>query len=165
MVTLFLTNQEITSTTIMGGNVDGDRYRFIIAEVQDTVIQALLGTELYTVIYDGATAGNLTGLYLELYTDFVKPITKNESVAQYIEVANLRVANGGIFVHSTENGTPATAKNVEVLAGRYHSLADTFVKRFEKWIGLNNIPEYKTSQDAVNAQDINRKTGWYLDGY
>ena len=160
--TLFQTPQEIASTTIMGGNVDGDRYRFIIAEVQETVIQPLLGTELYDKIYDEATANTLAGLYLELYTEYVKPITKNESVAQYIEVANLRVANGGIFTHTTQNGVAADSETVNILADRYHSLADTFVGRFEKWIGLNPLPEYVFSQDEVNPQSINRTSGWYL---
>jgi len=163
MATLFQTPQEIASTTIMGGNVDGDRYRFIISEVQDSVIRPLLGTELNDLIYDGATAGNLTGLYLELYTDYVKPITKNEAVAQYIEVANLRVANGGIFTHNTEAGTSALPRQIEVLANRYHSLTDSYIERFNKWIGLNNILEYKTSQNGVNAQDVSRSIGWYLE--
>ena len=48
----------------------------------------------------------------------------------------------------------------------YSGLADTFIIRFEKWIGLNgaNIPEYKTVQDEVNAsKDIDNTGGWYLN--
>ena len=42
----------------------------------NTTILPLLGQELYDVILAGADAGNLTGLYLELYTKYVQPITK-----------------------------------------------------------------------------------------
>ena len=71
---LFITPQELKSTTILGGNVDQDKFLFSIANVQIITIQRLLGTELYDVILSGAEADTLTGLYLELYDKFVKPI-------------------------------------------------------------------------------------------
>jgi len=100
---LFIQPSEITETTILGGNVDIDKYLFSIANVQISVIEPLLGTELYDVILDGAENNTLTGDYLELYTKFVKPITKHQALAEYIEISSFMIANGGAFKHSPEN--------------------------------------------------------------
>src|SRR6478735_11670448 len=100
---LFITPEEIAATTIMGGNVDIDKYLFCIANVQLTVIEPLLGTELYNKIVDDIENDTLSGLYLKLFDDFVKPITKNESVGQYIEIASYILDNGGLYKHTADN--------------------------------------------------------------
>ena len=64
---LFITDAEMKSTTLMGGNVDPDKYKFTISEAMDSVVEPLLGTELYDKIASEAEASTLTGLYLEFY--------------------------------------------------------------------------------------------------
>ena len=61
--TLFISPEEITTTSIMGGNVDPDKYKFCIANVQISVIEPLLGTELYDKIKSDYEASSLTGDY------------------------------------------------------------------------------------------------------
>lgn len=162
---LFITSQEITQTTILSGNVDTDKYKMCILNTQVRIIEPLLGTELYEKIISDIEGDTLTGLYLELFNDYVKPITKYESVADYIAISPYTLANNGLFKKSPENETLPSVKEVEVLSDRYSSIAQTFVNRFKKWIGLNkdNISEYKTNQDKVNAKEINVNNGWYFD--
>ena len=81
---LFISPTEIKQSTVVGGNVDDDKFVFVISDVQNTTILPLLGQELYDVILAGADAGNLTGLYLELYTKYVQPITKYQTVANFV---------------------------------------------------------------------------------
>lgn len=162
MAFLFVTPKEISTTTVLGGNVDRNKYEFVIESVQITVIEPLLGTELYDKIRTEAEAVTITGDYLELYTEFVKPITKNEALAEYIEVATLMVANGGIFKNVPENTESPSLAEIQNLADKYHGLGQLYAKRFEKWMINKNIPEYKTYQDEVNAQEIKTQTGWYL---
>lgn len=159
---LFVTPKEITTTTILGGNVDADKYTFCIEGVQISVIEPLLGSELYDVIVEGATNGSLTGKYLELYTDFVKPITKNEALAEYIEIASLMVNNGGIFKHAPEAKEIPVRSEIESLSEKYHNLGQMYASRFEKWICKNPLSEYKRYQDEVNAREIKTTSGWYL---
>lgn len=162
---LFISPEELTSTTILGGNVDVDKYLFCIANVQLTVIEPLLGTELYEKIKDDAENDTLTGLYGELYTKFVKPITKNKSLAEYLEVAQYIVDNGGIYKHTGENIEVVDKQEVLYLSNKYNGLAEMYILRFNKWICKNNIAEYKTYQDEVNAQKhIKVTAGWKLDG-
>jgi hypothetical protein len=160
---LFITPQEMTSSTILSGNIDTDKYIFCIADAQISVIEPLLGSLLYDKIKTDIEGAGLTGLYLELYNDFIKPITKNEAVAQYIEIASYMVDNAGIYKRSGENVEVVDKDEVQYLSGKYKSLAQMYVTRFEKWICKNPLVEYKTIQDEVNAlKNINLNVGWKL---
>ncbi len=160
---LFITPQEMTSSTILSGNTDTDKYLFCILNTQLTTIEPLLGTTLYDKIKTDIENNTLTGLYSELYVDFIKPITKNEALAQYIEIASYMVDNGGIYKHTGENLEVVDKQEVQFLAGKYKALAQMYVMRFNKWINKNPLTEYSTCQDEVNAiKDINLNVGWKL---
>jgi hypothetical protein len=159
---LFITPAEMAATTILGGNVDVDKYIVNIAFTQLSVIEPLLGSELYDKILADLVAGTLTGDYETLFTEYVQPITKHEALAEYIEVSNFMVDNGGTFRHTAENRENTTKDDTQFLAGKYHSLAQMYIKRFEKWICKNKIDEYKRYQDEVNAQNVEVKAGWYF---
>lgn len=159
---LFITPDEMAATTILGGNVDPDRYVTNIAFVQITVIEPLLGTELYDKISADFEANTLTGIYLTLFNEYVKFITKHEALAEYVEISNLLVENGGTFKHVAENREAADSSETKFLAGKYHSMAQMYIIRFEKFICKNPIVEYKRSQDDVNAQQVEVRAGWYF---
>jgi len=160
---LFITPEEIQSTTIMGGNVDADKFLFCIANVQLTIIEPLLGSELYNKILIDAENDTLTGLYLELYNIYIKPITKNSAVAEYLTIASYMVQNGGIFKHTGENIEVVDKQEIQYLAQKYNSYAQMFVQRFNKWICNNHLLEYKFHQDEVNAnKGIKLTAGWKL---
>jgi len=162
---LFVTPEEMASTTVLGGNVDVDKYIPCVASVQLTIIEPLLGTLLYDKISTDAENDDLAGLYLTLYDDFVKPITKNMAVAEYIEIGSYMVTNGGIFKHTGENIEVADKQEVQFLAGKYRAIAQAMIIRFNKWICKNTIAEYKVCQDEVNAnKDITLTAGWKLNG-
>ena len=163
MTVLFITPLELTQGTILDGNVDVDKYLFCIEQVQDETIQTVLGTELYEKIYDDVDNESLTGLYLEMFVKFIKPITKFESVAEYISISPYSVSNYGTVKLTGENTSTVDQKEVERLSQRYHTKAQTYVTRFEKWILNNPVDEYKTVQDEVNAsKNINLNPGWYI---
>jgi len=160
---LFITPAEMTSSTILSGNTDTDKFLFCIANVQLTVIEPLLGTLLYDKLVTDITANTLTGLYLELYTDLIKPITKNESCAEYIEISSYMLDNGGLYKHTGENMEVVDKQEAQFLAGKWKTLAQAYVNRFYKWICKNPLPEYKCYQDEVNAiKGMNLNVGWKL---
>lgn len=159
--TLFITPQEIATTTILGGNVDPDKYAFCVAQVQITFIEPLLGSELYDKIKADFIADTLTGDYENLFNEFVKPITKAKALAEFIEIAGLTLANGGLFKHSPENSEIPTTQEVLALSNKYDAVVDMYVQRFQKEICKNPVPEYKTYQDEVNASKTMKATyGW-----
>ena len=131
---LFISPTEIKQSTVVGGNVDDDKFVFVISDVQNTTILPLLGQELYEVILAGADADNLTGLYLELYTKYVQPITKFQTVANFVLISNYNVANGGSVSHTSDNAQLMSAEELTRLSNTYAGMADTFIDRFEEWI-------------------------------
>ena len=162
-VKLFISPAQVKKTTILGGNVDVDKFLFCIESVQITVIEPLLGTELYDKIIADLTADTLSGDYLTIFNEFVQPITKFESTAQYINIAQYSVANGGVFKHSPDSAEVVERGEVNSLADYYHNNAEPYIKRFNKWICKNSIPEYKTYQDEVNAdRQMTLRQGWYF---
>ena len=159
---LFITPLELTQNTIISGNVDVDKYAYVTAWAQVTCIEPMLGTELYDYIVAGATADTLTGLYLELYTEFVKPVTKLMAASKYIHQSPYTLDNGGFYKHTSANAETVEKDEVEMISNDYASFGQVYIQRFEKWICKNTIPEYKRSQDEVNAQNIKLNSGWYF---
>ena len=162
-VKLFISPQVIQQTTILGGNIDKDKFSFCIETVQISVIEPLLGSELYDKIVLDLTNETLAGDYLTLFNEFVFPITKYESTAQYLNIAQYSVTNGGVFKHSPDNSEIVDVAEVKSLSDVYHNNAQMYVKRFSKWICRHNIVEYKRFQDEVNADNsITLRSGLYF---
>jgi len=162
-IKLFETPQEIANTTILGGNIDVDKYAFVINSVMITTLEPLLGSELYDKILTDWTADTLAGDYLTMFTEFIKPITKNESAAEYIEMSSYTLGNGGLFKHSPDNAEVVDKDEAQFLSGKYHNIAQMYIQRFNKWICKNPITEYKTSQDEVNAsKSLTVRSGWFF---
>lgn len=157
---LFITPQEMTETTIIGGNVDVDKYTMCILNTQLRVIEPLLGTLLYDKIKTDLENNTLTGLYLFMHTEFVKPITKFESCGGYISISPYTLDNKGLYKRSPEGIVVVEENEVNGLAKRYSTIADSYVNKFAKWIALNPLVEYKITQDEVDAQTIDLNNGW-----
>ena len=161
--TLFVDPQDIMTKTILSGNVDIDKLKPIIIETQLKTVEEVLGTELYDKIVSDLENSTLSGLYETLYFDYIKLITRNQSIASYILISPYTVGNGGFFKR-TYNGVETTDyKEVERVSEIYSSTAQMYINRFHKWIEKNPLPEYKTYQDEVNAsKSINLNNGWYF---
>lgn len=159
---LFITPQEITQTTIIGGNVDTDKYQMCILETQVRIIEPLLGSELYNKIIADIENETLTSDYLELFNDYIKPITKYESCASYIAISPYTLSNAGLLKNQPQDTQVVELKEVNGLSDRYSAIAQTYVERFNKWIGLKKLAEYKIDQEDVNAISVNVNNGWYF---
>jgi len=161
---LFITDSELKSTTLLGGNVDPDSYKFCLSMAQDETILPMLGKSLYDVIYAGAEAATLTGLYLTLYNEYVKPITKYSGLAKYILIASYKLDNAGIFKRTPDNTQTIELSEAQMLADMHMNKAQLNINRFEDWIAVNIIAEYTSENSGeVDAQNITERGGWYFD--
>ena len=123
---LFIQPLEITQTTLLGGNVDIEKYQPCIAAVQVSVIEPLLGTILYDKIISDIEGDTLSGLYLTLFNEFVKPITKNEALAEYIELSPYVLNNGGLFKNAPNNAEIVDKEEAVYLSEKYHNKAQNY---------------------------------------
>lgn len=154
METLFITPKYLTENTHLDGDTDSVNYNFHIANVQMTIIERMLGTELYDKILSDFEGDTLTGLYLKLFEDYVKPVTKYSSVAKYIS-SPYKVGKGGVYKATGEDRENLTKEEKDVFESEYNSMAQIYLNRFEKFIkkNRNSIPEYKTTQEEVDAEN------------
>lgn len=159
MEILLIRPSEITQFTPLGGNVDLDNYVPCILYVQVSVIEPLLGTDLYEKIRTDFEADALTGLYLELYDNYLKPILRHQVFAEYSETAQYMVANGGIFKHQPTDSVVVDKSEVQYLAQTHRTRAQTYIERLKKWLCKNSIPEYLTS---CHNTDVKVSSGWFL---
>ena len=160
---LFVSPTEIKATTIIGGAVDVDKFVYIISDVQNTTILPLLGQELYSKILSEAETNTLVGDYAELYTNYVQPIVKYQTVANYVLISNYMVDNGGTTIHQSDNKQSVDEDGLSRLSGTYAGMADTYIDRFQEFIKYNPLPEYKTYQEGVDAsKQVSNRGGWYF---
>lgn len=160
---LLIKLDEMTSTTVLGGNVDFDKYKFCVFDAQIRVLEPLLGTLLYDKVITDYAADTLAGDYLTLYINYVKPIIKFESVATFIEIAPYMVDNGGIFKHSPADKEVVDNRDIEKLSQKYHALADLHISRLENWLCDNTLDEYTYDQDEVKPhKNLRTIAGWKL---
>lgn len=159
METLLIKPEEITQFTPLGGNVDIDKYLPVVFDVQITVIEPLLGTVLYEKIKTDFENDALTGLYLTLYTNYLKPILRHQCFSEYVEIGSYIVSNSGIFKHNPQNAEVVTKDEVQYLAQTQRTKAQMYIDRAEKWLCKNQIPEYMSSCHKV---DVKVSSGWHL---
>ena len=159
MEILLIRPSEIAEFTPLGGNVDIDKYKPCILDVQITVIEPLLGSNLYEKIRLDLQLNILSGLYLELYDSYLKPILRHQVFAEYAEIASYMVSNGGIFKHQPADSVIVDKSEVQYIAQIQRSKAQLYIERAKKWLSKNNIAEYNNSCDGNNVKVT---SGWHL---
>jgi hypothetical protein len=165
MKALFVTLQEVKRKSILDGNLDPDKFIQFIEVAQDINIQMHLGTALYDKLQNDIISDTLTGNYLSLVNDYIKPMLIWYSQAAYIPFAAYQLSNGGIYKHTTENSESATMDEVNMLVGEAKEKADFYTQRFIDYMSFNShlYPEFSQNQDEgmYPNRDINF-TGWVL---
>lgn len=163
-----ITSQEIKSNTPMGGNVDPDKYMNFLDDVQVMVLEPVLGTKLYDKILADFDSDSLSGLYLQMFNDYIKPVLWHSVFADYVKVGTLTISNGGIYRKISDEAQLATEQEVNMVVKSYQSKADTYIGRLDRFLcdQDSNIPEYTFNQDNDYDIDPNNNlrtiSGWHL---
>jgi hypothetical protein len=158
MEILMIRPSELTEFTVLGGNIDVDKYLPCILDVQRTVIEPLIGTEKYLIILDGIENANLSVDNQLLLDDYLKPILKHQTCAEYVEIASYVVANGGIFKHQPKDSTIVDKSEVQYLAQIQRSKAQRYIDRYTKKYGCL-CDENSTGSSKTN---LRVSSGWHL---
>lgn len=118
MKALFITLEELKRKSIFDGNLDPDKMIQFVEVAQDTNIQMQLGTKLYEKIQADIIADTLTGNYLSLVNEYIKPMLIWYSQVAFIPFAAYQIANGGIFKHNSENATSVEPDEINMLVNK-----------------------------------------------
>lgn len=165
METILLNDNEITESTLLGGNIDVDRYKFCIIDAQISKLEECLGETLYEKIKTDFDASTLAGNYLILHTKYIKPFLIHQSALEYLKIGAYHVSNGGIYKHTPSNGTAIDKNEVDFLVENQRSKAEMYLQRMEKWLAVNTIPEYYSYVSGTVTPARKSSIGnWYYDG-
>jgi hypothetical protein len=144
---ILLKNNDLTKNTTIGGNVDPVRYWSCVKDAQETLLNQLIGDELYDKLQNDFSANTLTGVYQTLYDKCVKPIVIHQAASLYLATGAYMVSNAGITKTSTDNTTTVDKNEVDYMVFHQRNIAKMYERKLFKFLHENkgSIPEYHDS--------------------
>lgn len=162
---LFITRNDLVKYTAVNGNVDTDKFIQFIKIAQDIHIQNYLGSDLFNKISQDILDDTLTGVYLSLVNDYIKPMVIHWAMVEYLPFASYTIANKGIYKHSSENSDTVVKDEVDFLIEKSRNLAQYYTDRFISYMSFNqdSYPEYNSNSNEDVYPDKNASfEGWVL---
>lgn len=162
---LLINRSDLTKKTSLNGNVDTDKFIPYIKIAQDTHIQNILGTKLLNKIKADIVAETLTGDYLDLVTDYIKPMLIHWAMVEYLPWAAYTVANKGVYKHGAENSESVDKNEVDFLVEKQRSIAQHYTERFQDYMcfNQNDFPEWNQNTNGdMFPSDNEMFGGWVL---
>lgn len=162
---LLVTRKDIVKFTAMNGNVDTDKFIQYIKISQDKHIENYLGTDLMNKIQADIIANSLSGDYLSLVNEWVKPCLIHWAMVEYLPFANFTIANKGVFKHTSENAEGVTKEEIDYLLEKERNTAQYYTDRLIDYLSFNagsKFPEYYTNNNEDVYPDKDIFGGWVI---
>jgi hypothetical protein len=162
---LLITRTDIVKFTAVNGNVDTDKFIQFVKIAQDVHIQSILGTDLLNKIKADIVASTLSGNYLSLLTNYVKPMLIHWAMVEYLPFAAYTIANKGVYKHESENSTTVDKVEVDFLIEKQRQIAQHYTQRFVDYMSfnMNLFPEYNSNSNGdMYPRTDNNFLGWVL---
>ena len=162
---LLITRDDIVKFTAMNGNTDVDKLIQFVKIAQDIHMQNYMGTKLLNKIKADIIANTLSGNYLTLTVNYLKPMLIHWAMVEYMPFAAYTIANKGVYKHSSENSVNVEKNEVDFLIEKERSIAQNYTERFIDYMNFNNslFPEYYTNvNNEISPDSMNNYTGWYI---
>lgn len=164
LTTILLKNNDITKNTIIGGNVDVDRYVPAIKAAQNTFIRSVLGKYLYIKICADFEANTLSGIYLEMFDDYIKEMVIHSSAEIYLSSGAYMVANNGITKTKTDSSETVSKEELDYLVQASRKLYNSYERDFLLFMkeNGNSVPEWNISTCNNASRTRINVGGWSL---
>ena len=164
---LFITPIDVKRFTQANGNISDDRFLQNLFIAQEIHIQRFLGTDLYRAVESKIENSTLTGHYLTLVKDYVKPALCHWAMVEILPALAVTVSNKGVYRHTSENSQVATKEEVDYLVEKERQTAQYFSNRLIDYLADNatqHFPEYYTNNgnEDINPDDTAQFHGLVL---
>ena len=167
---LFITTEDIKRYSVLSGNVDPDKFIYMVEIAQDTEIQNYLGTvlleKLQALIIAGTVNDPANAAYKTLLETYVKPMTIFWALVLYMPFAAYTIANGGVYKHTSESSETVSKDEVDYLAEKYRDIAQFYTNNFIDFMVYNQTtyPEYNANTNDDTYPDTSNADfgGWVL---
>ena len=143
--TLYISASKLKRDTALGASVDDNLLTPYINIAQDRWILNALGTDLDNYLKSQIQAGAaFTGAYETLVNDYIQPALVQFAFCEVAYVVRLRFANNSVSVPSSEQGSPASIKEVVT---RSNEIAMFYRERMIDYIQNNtaSLPQYNSN--------------------
>ena len=138
----------------MGGNVGTDKYVFLIDIVQKITLEPVLGTKLYEKIQADYNTNSLSGLYLQMHSDYIEPFLNYAVYAKYAHSGSNRVRNNGNLRTTPNNAEVMSNEDNISTENEYRNVSNLFLGGLEDFLSYEgvNIPEYQTQDNDYDSE-------------
>jgi len=156
MTKLFITAENVKTTTSISGGTDNDLILQKIYYAQITDIVRVLGQNLYDKIYsDLVDEIPLTGEYLNIFNKYIIDMQVFFTAHYFTLFNEVKSSNTGNNILTSDRWTP-TNKTVE-LSEQYKSLAISVENNFRAYMENSTITEWgscKKSEEGTTFNDF-----------
>jgi hypothetical protein len=162
---LLISRTDVVKFTAVNANVDTDKFIQFVKIAQDVHVQSILGTDLLNKIKADIVASTLSGNYLSLLTNYVKPLLIHWAMVEYLPFAAYTIANKGVYKHESENATTVDKNEVDFLVEKERQIAQHYTQRFVDYMSfnMNLFPEYNSNSNGdMYPRTDNNFSGWVL---
>jgi hypothetical protein len=157
----FITSDYIYKYTIIETNVDADLITKMIWKAQQTNMQEILGTNLYTKMVNDTP--NFTGQYLTLMNTYIQPALAEWAVYHLTPFINYRFTNKAVSTKSSDNSQPSNLDDLKWLRAEIRNNAEFMSEQIKDYIKNNSslFPEYF---QRINPFDLAPNKTNYFSG-
>jgi len=163
---LFITRKDLVKFTSTNANIDSDKFIQFIKIAQDIHVQTYLGTDLFEKIRKDIQDGTLSGDYLTLVTDYIKPVLVHFAMVEALPFLGYSIANKGIYKQNSENADTATKEEIDFLIEKERKIAQFYAERLidhMNYNASNKYPEYfSNANEGMFPENDANFQGWVL---
>ena len=156
---LFVTRTDLVSQTVIGGAVDTDKFTQNVKLVQDIYLKNIIGKDLLEKLEDDVINSTLTGDYLTLVKEYIKPYLVYMAASDYILEAWATVGNGGISQYDPDNATAVSYEDASKLSTNIGNKGEHYGKRLIDYLKDNKSLFAEYEQSTTKSYFY----GWQLD--
>lgn len=162
---LLISRADIVKYTAAHGVIDTDTFIQYVKIAQDKHIENYTGTDLLNAIKTKITGDTLTGDYLNLVNDYLKPMLIHFTLVEWLPFAGITISNKGVYRHSSENADTLAKDEIDYLQEKERDTAQYYTDRFIEYMSHNastKFPEYYTNSNEDIYPDKSTFSGWVL---
>ena len=149
-MTYFITIEELKQTTF-NANLDNEYIVPALEEAQSIYLREIIGDLLYNSITSKIDEETLSGKYLTLVNQYIKPYLTYKVQSVIVIPLNNKTRNAGVIQQYDQGFNTSTMKDTAYLADYYNSRAEFYANRLTVYLQKNaaDFPEYGYSDDNI----------------
>jgi hypothetical protein len=152
----FIDEEFLKTRTPLNGQVDIKLLVPFIEVAQDTCIQPILGTALYTRLMKGIRDNDLNNDEIDLLK-IIGPAQAYFALWSAIPFVGVELRGSGVVRSASPQTQPASRSEMDMLIHSSKSFADFYAQRIIDWLCKNGslYPEFRTETAPIKASNYN----------